>query len=87
MAMRTVGLAIAALAALAAAGHRARAARSPAGPATTTAKAMPGFTAVTQAMLDGAAGDAKNWIHPTAATSRRATTPGNQINAEQRRRS
>jgi PQQ-dependent dehydrogenase (methanol/ethanol family) len=50
--------------------------------ATTTAKAMskaPG--AVTQAMLDGAAADAKNWIHPNGSYDQHRYYPGNQVSA------
>ena len=50
--------------------------------ATTTAKAMtkaPG--AVTQAMLDGAAGDSKNWLHANGSYDQHRYYPGNQVNA------
>jgi PQQ-dependent dehydrogenase (methanol/ethanol family) len=50
--------------------------------ATTTAKAMtkaPG--AVTQAMLDGAAADSKNWIHANGSYDQHRYYPGNQVNA------
>jgi len=48
---------------------------------TTTAKAMPSFTAVTPAMLEGAAGDSKNWIHSNGSYAQTRYYPGTQINA------
>ena len=81
MALRTVGLAIAALAALAAAGPVLAQSEIAGGAGTTSAKAMPSFTAVTPAMLDGAAGDAKNWIHSNGSYAQTRYYPGNQINA------
>jgi PQQ-dependent dehydrogenase (methanol/ethanol family) len=52
------------------------------GPAgTTTAKAMPAFTSVTQQMLEGAAADPKNWIHPNGSYAQTRYYPGAQINA------
>jgi alcohol dehydrogenase (cytochrome c) len=81
MALRTVGLATAALAALAAAGPVLAQSEIAGGAGTTSAKAMPSFTAVTPAMLEGAAGDAKNWIHPNGSYAQTRYYPGNQINA------
>jgi len=80
MALRTVGLATAALAALAAAGPVLAQSEIAGGAGTTSAKAMPSFTAVTPAMLEGAAGDAKNWIHPNGSYAQTRYYPGNQIN-------
>ncbi len=48
---------------------------------TTTAKAMPSFTSVTQAMLEGAGADAKNWIQSNGSYAQTRYYPGNQINA------
>jgi alcohol dehydrogenase (cytochrome c) len=48
---------------------------------TTSAKAMPSFTSVTPAMLDGAGADAKNWIHPNGSYAQTRYYPGTQINA------
>ena len=48
---------------------------------TTTAKAMPSFTSVTPAMLEGAGGDAKNWIHSNGSYAQTRYYPGTQINA------
>jgi len=48
---------------------------------TTSSKAMPSFTSVTQAMLEGAGADAKNWIHPNGNYAQTRYYPGNQINA------
>jgi alcohol dehydrogenase (cytochrome c) len=48
---------------------------------TTSSKAMPSFTSVTQAMLEGAGADAKNWIHPNGNYDQTRYYPGNQINA------
>ena len=81
MALRTVGLATAALAALAAAGPVLAQSEIAGGAGTTSAKAMPSFTSVTPAMLEGAAGDAKNWIHPNGSYAQTRYYPGNQINA------
>jgi PQQ-dependent dehydrogenase (methanol/ethanol family) len=50
--------------------------------ATTTAKPVPGtLPQITQAMLDAAASDAKNWIHPNGSYTQTRYYPGNQINA------
>jgi PQQ-dependent dehydrogenase (methanol/ethanol family) len=50
--------------------------------ATTTAMAMSGnLPPVTQAMLDAAGGDAKNWIHPNGSYAQTRYYPGSQINA------
>jgi PQQ-dependent dehydrogenase (methanol/ethanol family) len=48
---------------------------------TSTSKAMPSFTPVSQAMLDGAGGDAKNWIHPNGSYAQTRYYPGAQVNA------
>src|SRR4051794_27287457 len=45
---------------------------------TTSAKAMPSFTSVTPAMLDGAGADAKNWIHPNGSYAQTRYYPGTQ---------
>ncbi|HET9832412.1 MAG TPA: PQQ-binding-like beta-propeller repeat protein, partial [Vicinamibacterales bacterium] len=53
-----------------------------AGAATTTAKAMTKTpSAVTQAMLDGAAANANNWIHSNGSYEQTRYYPGKQINA------
>ncbi|HZZ93727.1 MAG TPA: PQQ-binding-like beta-propeller repeat protein [Usitatibacter sp.] len=50
--------------------------------ATTTARAMDKQLApVSQQMLDGAAKDAKNWIHPNGSYDQQRFYPGNQVNA------
>src|SRR5262245_23544048 len=53
------------------------------GAATTVAKAMPDnkLTPVSAAMLQNAAGDPKNWIHPNGDYSNSRYYAGNQINA------
>jgi PQQ-dependent dehydrogenase (methanol/ethanol family) len=51
------------------------------GGATTTAKAMPTSPSVSQAALDAAAGDAKNWIHSNGSYEQTRYYTGNQINA------
>ncbi len=52
------------------------------GGATTTAKAMTKAPApVTQAMLDAAGADAKNWIHPNGSYDQSRFYTGRQINA------
>ncbi|HET8831669.1 MAG TPA: PQQ-binding-like beta-propeller repeat protein [Casimicrobiaceae bacterium] len=49
--------------------------------ATTTAKPMPNtLPSVTTAMLEGAGGDSKNWIHPNGSYAQTRYYPGNQIN-------
>ncbi|HSV17985.1 MAG TPA: PQQ-binding-like beta-propeller repeat protein [Casimicrobiaceae bacterium] len=48
---------------------------------TTTAKAMPAFSPVTPAMLEGAGADAKNWIHSNGSYAQTRYYPGTQINA------
>ena len=52
-----------------------------AGGATTTTKALAAGPNVSQAALDGAAGDAKNWIHPNGSYDQTRYYPGAQINA------
>jgi PQQ-dependent dehydrogenase (methanol/ethanol family) len=50
--------------------------------ATTTSKPMSGnLVSITQAMLDGAGSDAKNWIHPNGSYAQTRYYPGTQINA------
>ena len=52
-----------------------------AGSATTTSKAMSGnLTPVSQAMLDAAPSDAKNWIHPNGSYDQTRYYAGAQIN-------
>jgi alcohol dehydrogenase (cytochrome c) len=51
------------------------------GASTTTTKALSGVTAITQAMLDGAAADTKNWIHANGSYDQTRFYRGNQINA------
>lgn len=52
------------------------------GGTTTTAKPMAKApSAVTQTMLNAAAGDAKNWIHPNGSYDQTRYYPGAQINA------
>ena len=59
---------VAVLSALCLAGIGIAAAQEVTGGATTSAKAMAKApTAITQAMLDAAGGDAKNWIHPNGS--------------------
>ena len=52
-----------------------------AGSATTTAKAMTSSPSVSQAALDGAPGDAKNWIHSNGNYDNSRFYPGSQITA------
>jgi len=52
------------------------------GGATTTAKAMPTSPNVTQAALDGAARDKKNWIHPNGDYTNSRYYPGTAINID-----
>jgi PQQ-dependent dehydrogenase (methanol/ethanol family) len=50
--------------------------------ATTTARPMSSsLVSITQAMLDGAATDPKNWIHPNGSYTQTRYYPGSQINA------
>ena len=50
--------------------------------ATTSAKPMSSnLVSITGAMLDGAGGDAKNWIHPNGSYAQTRYYPGTQINA------
>jgi PQQ-dependent dehydrogenase (methanol/ethanol family) len=52
------------------------------GGATTTAKPMSGnLVSITQPMLNGAAGDPKNWIHSNGSYEQTRYYPGNQINS------
>jgi PQQ-dependent dehydrogenase (methanol/ethanol family) len=73
------GIAATAVVSLAVAGGAS--AQEVAGGATTTAKAMSSSPNITQAALDGAAGDAKNWIHPNGNYENSRFYPGSQINA------
>ena len=56
------------------------------GGATTTAKAMPSTPNVTQAALDGAASDRKNWIHPNGDYTNSRYYPGTAIKTRRRLR-
>ena len=51
------------------------------GASTTTTKALPGVTSITQAMLDGAAAQTKNWIHSNGGYDQTRFYKGDQINA------
>ena len=52
------------------------------GGATTTGKAMSSnLVSITQPMLNGAAADAKNWIHSNGSYDQTRYYPGNQINS------
>ena len=52
------------------------------GGATTTAKPMSNnLVSITQPMLNGAAGDPKNWIHANGSYDQTRYYPGNQINS------
>ena len=58
------------------------AAQEMAASSTTTAKPMSAnLVPVTQAMLDAAAGDSKNWVHPNGSYDQTRYYPGAQINA------
>jgi PQQ-dependent dehydrogenase (methanol/ethanol family) len=48
---------------------------------TTTSKTMASFTPVTPQMLEGAGGDAKNWLHSNGSYAQTRYYPGTQINA------
>ena len=48
---------------------------------TTTTKALSGVTSITQAMLDGAAAETKNWIHSNGSYEQTRFYKGDQINA------
>ena len=50
------------------------------GAATTTARPMSSVTPVTQAMLDGAAKDSKNWLHSNGSYDQTRFYPGKAIN-------
>jgi PQQ-dependent dehydrogenase (methanol/ethanol family) len=74
------GIVAAAAAGLVMSGH-AQAQETGAG-ATTTAKPMSrNLVSITQAMLDGAASDPKNWIHSNGSYAQTRYYPGTQINA------
>ena len=51
------------------------------GASTTTTKALSGVTSITQAMLDGAAAQTKNWIHSNGGYDQTRFYKGDQINA------
>src|SRR6476659_5039870 len=52
------------------------------GGAATTAKPISQpLTPITQGILDAAAGDAQNWIHPNGSYDQQRSYPGDQINA------
>src|SRR5206468_12813498 len=56
--------------------------RSETGTATTSAKPMSGnLTSISDAMLQNAASDPKNWIHPNGNYANTRYYPGAQINA------
>jgi alcohol dehydrogenase (cytochrome c) len=77
---KLAGLAAFAAVCLAAAGGVC--AQEVSGSATTTARPMDKAPApVTQAMLDAAASDAKNWIHPNGSYDQSRYYAGTQINA------
>ena len=50
------------------------------GASTTTAKAMDKSPQVSQAMLDAAGSDAKDWIHPNGSYDQQRFYPGKQVN-------
>ena len=52
------------------------------GGAGAAAKAASNFTAVTQAMLDSAAGDGKNWLHSNGSYAQTRYYPAAQINTK-----
>jgi alcohol dehydrogenase (cytochrome c) len=56
-------------------------AQEAAGAATTTTKALTASPNVSQAALDAAANDAKNWIHPNGSYDQTRYYPGAQITA------
>jgi PQQ-dependent dehydrogenase (methanol/ethanol family) len=58
------------------------AAQEVAGAATTTTRAMPDLTSVTQSMLDGAANDSKNWLHSNGSYDQTRYYTGKQINTQ-----
>ena len=58
------------------------AAQEVAGAATTTTRAMPALTSVTQSMLDGAANDSKNWLHSNGSYDQTRYYTGKQINTQ-----
>ncbi|HEX4782082.1 MAG TPA: PQQ-binding-like beta-propeller repeat protein [Usitatibacter sp.] len=49
--------------------------------ATTTTKPISKVTSITQAMLDAAASDTRNWIHPNGSYDQARFYRGNQVNA------
>ena len=51
------------------------------GASTTTTKTLSGVTSITQAMLDGAAAQTKNWIHSNGGYDQTRFYKGDQINA------
>jgi len=58
------------------------AAQEVAGAATTTTRAMPALTSVSQSMLDGAANDSKNWLHSNGSYDQTRYYTGKQINTQ-----
>ena len=73
---------IAAAAALVLAMQCAHAQPEVSGGANTTGKAIATpIRAITQQMLDAAAGDPKNWIHPNGSYDQQRFYPGKQVNA------
>ncbi len=73
--------AIAAGAAIALAGSGVANAQEVSSSATTTTKAMTASPSVSQAALDAAGSDAKNWIHANGSYDQTRYYPGSQINA------
>jgi PQQ-dependent dehydrogenase (methanol/ethanol family) len=71
----------AAIAAAALIGGGIASAQEVAGGATTTTKALAAGPNITQAALDAAAGDAKNWIHANGSYDQTRYYPGAQITA------
>ncbi len=84
MSSRIFRLAVAAVAPVLAFGFAALSAAQEmsAGAATTTARPMVSAPAVTQAMLDGAGKDSKNWLQSNGSYEQTRYYPGNQINAK-----
>ena len=80
MSAQFVRLAVAAAASVIAIGFGTISNAQETGTATTTARAMSSLTPVTQAMLDGAAKDAKNWLHSNGSYDQTRFYPGKAIN-------
>ena len=80
MSAQFVRLAVAAAASVTAIGFGTISNAQETGTATTTARAMSSLTPVTQAMLDGAAKDARNWLHSNGSYDQTRFYPGKAIN-------